>query len=330
MWPPSGAKRCAFETRFSSARSSRRRSPNTLLPGGAGLELDRLPALARRAGGSWPRRLSATSVGSNWRCWSRMAPVRKRARSRMSLDELLHALGVALDRLEHRPALLGRRAGGRVEEQAGARPDDGQRRPQLVGHRRQQVGAQALEVLEGGRGLAGEAGLVELQAEARQHVAARGHGARDPDEAERGELVEQPLGDAGAEVRSVGGESRLEVRERGAILDERERGEEERRTVLARPGHGRRIRPARPRQSREVPAPRRRTRSPDGERQAPRSAAAGCGDRGIARSGASALGHGSSYEQMHGPFGDAARAAERQPHVEDRPVRGSPARRSRR
>ena len=108
-------------------------------------------------------------------------------------DHALHAQRVAIDRRQQRPALalVGLMLG--ILEQADARPNRGQRRPQLVRDGRQQVGPQLLEL---GQSL----GLI---AAAEQRVAqsalpdAGDHEATpvlvhaaDAHEPERGELVE--------------------------------------------------------------------------------------------------------------------------------------------
>ncbi len=147
MRPSGGANRCAFETRLTRACSSRRWSPNTRTRRAGRLEVDRLAALTGQRAGSMATAASASSVASNWRSWRRIAPSPEASQVEDVADQSLHPLGVALDRLEHRRLLLGRWARGRIEEQPGARADDRERRSQLVGDRRQQVGAEALQVL---------------------------------------------------------------------------------------------------------------------------------------------------------------------------------------
>ena len=66
-------------------------------------------------------------------------------------DQSLHPLGVALDGRQHgRPLLVGRLR-SRIEQEARARPDDRQRRPELMRDRREQVGPQPFDVLAGRR-----------------------------------------------------------------------------------------------------------------------------------------------------------------------------------
>ena len=84
--PPSGANFWAFETRLSSACSSRRRSPNTSWSGPTWSIERRARWSARRGERARPARWStaARATARNRRSWSEIVPERNRDSSRMS------------------------------------------------------------------------------------------------------------------------------------------------------------------------------------------------------------------------------------------------------
>ena len=143
-----GEKRWALATRLTSACSSRRRSPNTCVLGrDGGIEHDPLAGAGRERrhhrGGrlgerdrAKPAQLERDAAGTEARQLEDVA------------DEPLHPIGVALDRLRSVVRCSSVGSDARVEQQADARAHGGQRRPQLVGDRRQQVGPQPLELVQ--------------------------------------------------------------------------------------------------------------------------------------------------------------------------------------
>ena len=173
------------------------------------IELEPSGRAGPRAGATADTSDAASSVASKRRSWSRIEPDRNRARSRMSpMSRCMRSALRSMVSSSERPLLVGRLR-GRVEQQARARPDDGERRPQLVGDRREQVGPQPFEVLEDCGRVLGQAAVDDLLPEGREHVGpvvATG----DANEAERRELREQVASDAipevGATIREAPGE----------------------------------------------------------------------------------------------------------------------------
>ena len=127
-------------------------------------------------------------------------------------DEVLHPLRVALHRLEHRAALLVRRIRCWVEQQPGERSHHRDRRPELMGDDRQEVGPHPLQVLQGHRGLSPVAVLDQAPSETREDIPADRRPRGDADEAERFKLAQQVLHDAWPNFGAVLGEPALEIR----------------------------------------------------------------------------------------------------------------------
>ena len=89
-------------------------------------------------------------------------------------DQLLHAVGVAFDRLEKLLGLRFVRVGSGVQEQADTGPDGGQRRSELVRNGGEQVRPQTFQILQlDGQPVAGQGRAEGLVAQGRQGVAGR-------------------------------------------------------------------------------------------------------------------------------------------------------------
>ena len=233
--PSSGANRWALATRLSRARSRRGRSPKT--------------RWARPSGKSsvtvWPRcsasgRIVAAADSASSRGVERAELESDRARPVAGevedlADQVLHPLGVALHRLEHRPALLVGRVRRRIEQQAGERPHHGDRRPQLVGDDRQEVRPHPLQVLHRHRGVGpGAARDDPLCPRLVEDVFGGGAARERPGPGRATGARPGALGDARPQVGAGVGEPSLEVGGRRAALDECER--RERPAVSSRPG----------------------------------------------------------------------------------------------
>jgi hypothetical protein len=139
-------------------------------------------------------------------------------------NKSVHSARVAIDRLEQGLPLLGAWLDGRVEEEANTRPHRRERRPQLVGDRREDVGPHPLDLgQEVDVSTVGRKGRAEHALAERCDVIHRPDLSRySPSQTETAQLVEPGFRDAFVDRGIMVRQSSHQVRGCHAATDERE------------------------------------------------------------------------------------------------------------